>query len=280
MVDYGITKTTLNGAVYPGGSKENFVSALIAPTLSVGTGSLGGAGVTVQSVPVQDVSYVMELPTNGPWQLRVSASNIKVKIASQPILEGVGIPVEDEEAGELTLHVRGIPTDSIFADLVETHEDVHVADIQTAINQILEPWDARLSHFRNHGTQFEGMSVETATRRLYEAAGGTPREIADRFVDTLRHMGNVFHNTDAGKAPTIVAMARSGPAEDSVLTVYLKHRAGLIGLHEQKQAAAEEQRRRDEAQLQHGLSRSLARPVVGSINNGGGGNSFINDDML
>lgn len=280
MVDYGITKTTLNGAVYPGGSKENFVSALIAPTLSVGTGSLGGPAVSVQSVPVQDVSYVMELPTNGPWQLRVSASNIKVKLGSQPIMEGLGIPIEDEEAGELTLHVRGIPTDAIFAELVETHEDVHVGDIQTAINQILEPWDARLSHFRNHGTQFEGMSVETATRRLYEAAGGTPREIADRFVDTLRHMGNVFHNTDAGKAPTIVAMARSGPVEDSTLTVYLKHRAGLISLHEQKQAAAEEQRRRDEAQLQHGLSRSLARPVAGPINSGGAGNSFINDDML
>lgn len=278
MVDYGITKTTLNGAAYPGGTKENFVSAMLAPTLGVEKGSLGGAAVYVQSVPTQQVSYIMELPTNGPWQLRVGAANIKVKLANQPIVEGLGIPIGSDEAGDLTLDVRGLPTDAAFANLVETHEDVHVADIQTAIEEILKPWDARLSRFRNLGTRFEGMSQETATARLYQAAGGTPREIADRFVMRLRQMGMIFHNTDAGKAPSIVAMGRGGSG-NSVLEVYMKHRAGLVALHEHVQEQRRQQAERDQAMLARGISASLSHPVTGSIQ-GPNGNAYINNDML
>ena len=278
MVDYGITKTTLNGSTYPGGTKENFVSALLAPTLRVGRGSLGGVAVSVESVPVQQVSYLMELPTNGPWSLRVGAANIKVKLANQPIADGVDIPIGPDEGGDLTLQVRGLPTSQAFANLVETHEDVHVGDIQTAIEEILKPWDARLSTFRNQGRQFEGMTESTATARLYAAAGGTPREIADRFVMRLRQLGMIFHNTDAGKAPSIVYMGRAGDG-NSVLEVYLKHRAGLIALHQQKQEEAEERVRRDRRRYDRGLSASLSHPVGGSIQ-GPAGNSAINDDML
>lgn len=278
MVDYGITKTTLNGSIYPGGTKENFISALVAPTLKVGRGSLGGVAVSVESVPVQRVSYQMELPTNGPWTLQVGAGNIKVKLANQPIDDGVDIPIGPEEAGDLTLQVRGLPTNQIFANLVETHEDVHVADIERAIDEILKPWDARLSLFRNQGREFEGMSEMTATARLYEAAGGTPRQIADRFVNRLRQLGMIFHDTDAGKAPSIVYMGRGGDG-NRLLEVYLKHRAGLIALHQQKQEEAEERERRDRMILARGQAASLARPVVGSIQ-GPLGNAYINNDML
>ncbi|HKR22199.1 MAG TPA: hypothetical protein VJS17_06365, partial [Pyrinomonadaceae bacterium] len=278
MVDFGITKTTLNGSIYPGGTKENFISALVAPTLRVGKGSLGGVAVSVESVPVQRVSYQMELPTNGPWTLQVGAANVKVKLANQPIDDGVDIPIGPEENGDLTLQVRGLPTNQIFANLVETHEDVHVGDIEVAIDEILNPWDRRLSLFRNQGRQFEGMSEMTATARLYEAAGGTPRQIADRFVTRLRQLGMIFHNTDAGKAPSIAYMGRGG-AGGSVLEVYLKHRAGLVALHQQKQEEAEERERRARLILARGQSAMLATPVVGSIQ-GPNGNAYINNDML
>jgi len=278
MVDFGITKTTLNGSIYPGGTKENFLSALVAPTLRVGRGSLGGVAVSVQSVPVQRVSYQMELPTNGPWTLQVGAANIKVKLANQPIADGVGIPIGPEENGDLTLQVRGLPTNQIFANLVETHEDVHVGDIEVAIDEILKPWDRRLSLFRNQGREFEGMSEMTATARLYEAAGGTPRQVADRFVTRLRQLGMIFHNTDAGQAPNIVYMGRGGDG-GNVLEVYLKHRAGLVALHQQKQEEAEERERRERMILSRGQSASLATPVVGSIQ-GPNGNAYINNDML
>ena len=280
MVDYGITKTTLNDRTYPGGSKEEFITALLEPTLSVEQGELARVAVSVQSVPIQRVSYLMELPTRGDWRLRVAASNIKVKLANQPILDGVTIPIGADEGGSVMLNVHGLPNNPIFSDLVETHEDVHVGDIQTAIEEILKPWDTRLTTFRNQRTRFEGHDEETAKARLYRAAGGTPREIATRFVNTLRQKGMAFHETDAGKAPSIVAVVRSGPEENSVLDVYLQHRAGLRALHERKLEEEENRRRAEREQYDRGLSRSLARPVTAPINAGGAGNSFINDDML
>lgn len=280
MVDYGLTKTSLNDRLYPGGTREQFVTALIEPTLSVHAGELAKVAVSVASVPVQRVSYLMELPTRGNWQLRVTAANIKVKLANQPILEGVGIPIGAEEAGELTLNVRGLPTNEIFGNLVETHEDVHVADIQIAIEEILKPWDLRLSRMRNEGTRFEGFDEPTARARLYRAAGGTPREIATMFVNALRQKGMAFHETDAGKAPTIVAMSRSGPPENSVLDVYLKHRAGLIEMHQRRLEEEERRERRERAAYQQALSDSLDREVDGPINAGSAGNSHITNDML
>jgi len=279
MVDYGITKTTLNGHAYPGGSKEDFVTALLEPTLAVHDGSLGGAAVSVQSVPVQRLSYLMELPTRGTWQLKVAAANIRVKLANQPILEGVQIPIAADDANTLTMMVRGLPSNSIFGDLVEAHEDVHVDDIVTAINNILKPWDANLSRFRSQGTRFEGMTETLAKARLYRAAGGTPREVAERFVDTLRLMGNVFHQTAAGKAPSIVHIDKSGPVDDSLLEVYMRHGNALVTLAEQRLAAELERRTREREVYETAVSTSLATPVHGSINNGLG-NSFITNDML
>jgi hypothetical protein len=268
----------MNGQAYPGGGREAFVAALLEPTLAVGAGSLGGKAVSVQSVPVQELSYIMELPTSGRWRLNVSAPNIKEKIKNQPIMEGVNIPIEPDEAGNLRLEVRGLPNNAIFADLVEAHEDVHVGDMKTAIDTILKPWDTRLSNFRNQGTQFEGMTEETATARLYRAAGGTPREVAVRFADTLRHMGNVFHQTEAGKAPTIVNIDRvARPGQCAWVYLY---RAELIGLHEQRLAEERNRRRRERRAYQAGLSASLARPVTRPTNIGNEGNAFITNDML
>lgn len=277
MVDYGITRTTLNGRSYPGGSREDFIGALLQPTLRVEARGSGAVAVSVQAVPAQNVGYIMELPTRGQWQLRVAAANIKVKLENQPIIEGVHIPIGSDETGSVLLDVRGLPTNAAFGDMVETHEDVHVADIRATVEEILRPWDAALTRFHNEGRQFEAPNQVTATAALYAAAGGTPRQIADRFVETLRQKGIAFHQTDAGKAPSIVAIGRSGPAKDSVLEVYMRHRAGLIERHEQR--LEQERRAREQVAHEAAVDRSLARPVTGSIS-GSAGNSFITNDML
>jgi hypothetical protein len=180
VVDFGITRTTLNGRAFPSGpgSEDAFVAALLEPALLVARTSTGVA-VSVQSVPVQRLSYIMELPTRAAWQLQVDAQNIRVKLANQPIHPSVSIPIGPTETGSLTLHVRGRPTDNAFTDMVETHEEVHVGDIRTAISRVLRPWDARLTELCRERTRFEGVNEMSATARLYEAAGGTPTEVAN-----------------------------------------------------------------------------------------------------
>ena len=273
LVDFGITRTVLNGARYPGGGRAGFVSAIVEPRLGIERGPASVA-VFVEAVPVQRVSYIMELPTRDGWEINIAAQNIKVKLASQDTADGVGIPIGPSESGDLTLNVKGHPNDGVFADMVRTHEDVHVRDIQRAVDAVLRPWDARLNDFRRLGTRFTGPNEITAIAKLYEAAGGTPEAIGDRFADMLGDLGNAFHATPAGKGPVIVGMARRG-VFNGTLEVTLAHRAALRPLHERRLEEEAERTRFEEA-----VSASLSRPVRAPINAGGLGNSFITNDML
>lgn len=273
LVDFGITRTVLNGARYPGGGRAGFVAALVEPRLHIDRGPASVA-VSVEAVPVQRVSFIMELPTRDGWEMNIAAQNIKVKLASQDTADGVGIPIGPSESGDLTLNVKGHPSDGVFADMVRTHEDVHVRDIQRAVDAVLRPWDARLNDFRRLGTRFEGPNEMTAIAKLYEAAGGTPEAIGGRFADMLKDLGDAFHDTPAGKGPVIVNMARRG-LFNGTLEVTLAHRAALRPLHERRLEEEAERERFEEA-----VSASLRRPVVGPINAGSAGNSFITNDML
>ncbi len=274
LVDYGITRTTLNGTAFPNGpgSEDLFIAALLEPALLMQRVS-GGVAVSVQAVGLQRLSYIMELPTGGPWQLQVDKQNIAVKLGSQPMRGGLSIPIGDSESGNVTLDVKGLPSDSEFARMVETHEDVHVADIQTAINAVLKPWDDRLTRMHREEALFKGVDEQVATARLYEAAGGTPREVAMRFVARLKQMGRAFHETEAGQAPVIVDMARRGMF-NGTLEVTLQHRAALGVLHQRRL-----EREQEEREYQEAVQESMERPVRGSIQSGSG-NSFINDGML
>lgn len=274
MVDFGITKTVLNGAQYPGGGRAGFVSALAEPRLGVERGP-ASVSVFVEAVPTQRVSFVMELPTRDGWQMAVTANNIKVKLENQQRAPGVNIPIADGETTGLTLEVSGLPNNGTFADMVKTHEDVHVRDIQRAVDAVLRPWDTRLANFCRLGTRFTGPTEMAAAAQLYEAAGGTPLEIGDRFATLLRDLGDAFHDTDAGKGPVIVNIVRSGML-NRTLEVTMSHRAALGNLH---RAAREQERER--AREERGVRAHMAyRSVSGSINDRGQGDSSINNDML
>jgi hypothetical protein len=279
VVDFGITRTTMNGRAFPNGpgSEDAFVAALLEPVLLVQRTSAGVA-VSVQSVPVQRLSYIMELPSRAAWQLQVDAQNIRVKLANQPIHPSVSIPIGPTETGSVTLHVRGRPTDNAFTDMVETHEEVHVGDIRTAICRVLRPWDTRLTELCREGTRFEAVNEMSATAQLYEAAGGTPTQVAQRFAAMLKEMGRAFHLTPEGQGPVIVGATKSG-VFTKTLTVDLQHRNSLVALHQQKLEAIRQEERERRA-YQEALQESLERPVRGPINAGGLGNSFITNDML
>ncbi len=220
----------------------------------------------------------MELPTRAAWQLQVDAQNIKTKLTNQPIHPSVNIPIGPTETGSLTFVVRGRPTNNDFTDMVETHEEVHVGDIRTAISRVLRPWDARLTELCREGRRFEGTNEVIATARLYEAAGGTPTEVAQRFTAMLKEMGRAFHLTPEGQGPVIVGATKSGMFTKT-LTVDLQHRNSLVAMHRQKIEAIRQEERERRA-YQEALQESLERPVGPPINAGGLGNSFITNDML
>src|SRR5690349_20192405 len=117
--------------------------------------------------------------------------------------------------------------------MVETHEDVHVRDIEIAVNAVLRSWDAKLNEFRHTGRRFLGADQATAIARLDEAAGGTPTEIGARFASMLKRSGHLFHMMPGGEMPGVVRMVQDGPT----LEVSIQHSEGLAGLHQQRLAA-------------------------------------------
>ena len=101
--DYALTPTTLNGRRFPGVDEKGFIAALVEPALLVERVD-GGFAVSVHSVPVQRLSYIMELPRPSPWQLQAEEKDAK-EIARKlggVLKEEISVP-----PGPLTRRVKG-----------------------------------------------------------------------------------------------------------------------------------------------------------------------------
>nr|HRC87387.1 hypothetical protein [Thermoanaerobaculia bacterium] len=166
-----------------------------------------------------------------------------------------------------------------FAQMVETHEEVHVADLKQTIQEILRPWDERLQRLQREEFRVTAPSRQAAEAALYEQAGGTPSEVGQRFVEALRYKGKAFHRTATGASPTIVSVEKS--LLGGTLYVNLRHPVGLAELHRAKL-----ERRREEELRRRALDRAIAiwtynrSQGVVSINTSGEGNRYILNEML
>lgn len=204
-VDFGTTPVILNDQEFPGGNRD---SALDGPALLIETKGPGVVELSVAAEAINIVGYRMILPSAPPWTAQVPLGNLSVRIGG---VEG-GSPMSPDIVGDgqqqVTLEVKGLPNDQRFAELVELHENVHVKDLRQQIEAILLPWDRAISEFRRQGKKITAASAEEAEEKFYALVGGTPAQVATRFVNTLRDLGGAFHRSERGKSP---AIARTEP---------------------------------------------------------------------
>jgi len=198
FTDYGTTFVRLNAERFPGGSAAN---ALDAPTL-VTENTDEGVELSVASEPTQQLSYEMVLPKAGPWEARTTLDNAAVRVGNMRN-RAVDYSRHGKADDQIRLQFTGLPNDTTFAGLVETHEDHHVQDLAAIRDAILVPWDRLIRRSITEDRKVHGATQEEAMHNFYKDIGGTPAQKGKEFVDELRRRGGVFHQTGQGSAPTV-----------------------------------------------------------------------------
>jgi len=191
----GYTPPVVNGTEYnPGGAANWVQNHLLLPTITTIQGNDGIYRSTVTAVQANTLGYNMYLPTPpGPWNA----------VANKAATLGYyGIPPFDG-TGEVNLVVEGNPDNATFIQQVRAHEDVHAADIERAINQILKPWDNALQQIMDAGTEFQGATQMAAENALWTAVGGDVAQICTNLNTQWAADSHAYHQTPAGGSDSV-----------------------------------------------------------------------------
>jgi hypothetical protein len=143
----GFTPPTLNGTQILSAAAAR--GAIRAPTLSGRSNIDGTVDTWVESVPTNEASFTMQLPTNGPWSTTTAKANVATVFAAL----GLTTPAGCSTAGDTTFSVHGQPSDADFAANVRTHEDLHAADHRTGFSAVIVPWDTKLQAAQTAGNR-------------------------------------------------------------------------------------------------------------------------------
>jgi len=173
---------------------EDVADAVKAPRIVVNKVKEGEYEAVVAEVPTNYVGYRMYLPMCGPWVAQ--ATNISDTLAFAGIREDrLDFQIDHLEV-EVTGHDGKHET---LSQEVEKHENVHAGDILRLKQQYFVPWDKQLIKARDQGKRFAGATAEEAVNKVYEYAGGSPREVALAFFKATEEASRAFHKTAKGK---------------------------------------------------------------------------------
>ncbi|MCX6047082.1 MAG: DUF4157 domain-containing protein [Chloroflexi bacterium] len=185
--DMGFTPPTLNGTTIL--SDATAQGALKAPGLGGRSNPDGTESTWVSTVPTNEASFTMRLPSAGPWSTVTPKANVVALFASL----GLTAQASCGTAGNSTFSFNGKPTDADFAANVRTHEDIHAADHKIAFNTVIGAWDTKLEAAKTANRVFSGATVADAEAALFRAMGGTPNQIATaQFAEWVR-LNNITH---------------------------------------------------------------------------------------
>jgi hypothetical protein len=199
FLDFGVTPILLNDQEFPGGG--NLKIALHGPAFLIDLQD-DHVELSVAAEIINCVGYRMELPSAGPWTAQKD-----IKKVSDILVDAQHSAIDKDLLGDgtatVTVEAVGMPDNSTFADRVERHENWHVDDIKEKVKAILDPWDKAMTKFMKEGKTIVAETSKKAEEKFYEQVGGTPEQIATKFVNALRMSGNAFHGTTKGKSPWI-----------------------------------------------------------------------------
>ena len=199
FLDFGVTPILLNDQEFPGGG--NLSLALHGPAFLIDQKE-DHVELSIAAEIINRVGYRMELPSAGPWTAKDNIKRVSdILVDAQH--SAIGSYFVGDGTATVTVEAQGMPDNATFADRVERHENWHVNDIKEKVKAILVPWDKAMTKFMQAGRTIVAETEQKAEDKFYELVGGTPVQIATKFVNTLRVSGNAFHGTSLGKSPWI-----------------------------------------------------------------------------
>jgi hypothetical protein len=183
----GVTWPILNGTQF--WSHAAVRAALNRPTLKFTQLANGTVNAEVDTLPADNVGGFDEtVLAAGPWSTVAPKATIGALL---PLAACAG-------AGNTTFQAIGDPSDAEMFAANRRHEDRHATDHEAAFNASIKPWDDNLFFAFVLGTTFNGPTQADAEAALHTAMGGTPDQVADKYMDGCQAGVNTYHGTAAG----------------------------------------------------------------------------------
>lgn len=201
--ELGITPVMVNGNEIPvdAGSAASIEAALVAPT--VATTQSGTQFTARAAAPVNTVGAHVKLPqptpattVDSPALIAMRLGLAEDKVRHGWIYRSAKVEVLDRREADTTATIHGEPSDKRFDAEIKAHEMHHADDHWAAAQQIIGAWDRKLS---NPVTVGRGATAAEAEANLYQAAGGTVRQVARQLDAELTRRNDVFHASDEGR---------------------------------------------------------------------------------
>lgn len=203
----GQTTPMINGTITSTGALVR--SSLLPPTVLNVADPTGGFDSEINTVPVNAGSFDELVLGAGPWRTNITKAAFHAMFPAVPHCAG---------AGNTRFRAAGDPTDAAMKAANRRHENHHATDMQSAFNDIIVPWDQKVTAAKAAGTKFHGASAATAEAALWTAMGGTKDQIADAF--TARVVADIaaFHATAAGGPVSVSATKNPGASSNCSLS--------------------------------------------------------------
>jgi hypothetical protein len=184
----GVTWPTLNGTTF--WSRAAVRPLLNRPTLKFTQLPNGTVNAEVDTLPADNIgSFDETVLSAGPWSTVAPKATIGAQHPSLAQCAG---------AGDSTFSAIGDPSDAEMFAANRRHEDRHATDHEAAFNASVKPWDDKLFFAFVLGTTFNGATQAAAAAALHAAMGGTPDQIADKYMDGCAAGVVAYHGTAAG----------------------------------------------------------------------------------
>jgi hypothetical protein len=192
----GNTDFVLNGTPFTSGTSFTTErQALNTPRIGSATRRKGVVECWFHSVPDNEVSYEMKVLKSGAWIFVTTKANMAARFPALNACQAGG-------DGAATLVVKGMPTNEDQRRRTRTHENHHVSDYETILNDLLVPWERRVAAAHKHHQTMLGTSADDCEKKLSTAFVGqkqTPDDIVTEIIKKVNDKAGVFHRSPAGR---------------------------------------------------------------------------------
>jgi hypothetical protein len=145
----------------------------------------------ITSVPNNEASFKIVLPSNKKWRIRIS----KQKLADSFPKVNAARNCKDKN-GDAYFTVTGDPDNKDIQKSSRVHEHRHKADYKKSFQAVAGAWDKKLSDAYTKKMSFRGPDAAECKKKLYRHVGGTPKETVIKIFRSYSGAAIYYHCND------------------------------------------------------------------------------------
>ncbi|HEY8022691.1 MAG TPA: hypothetical protein VIH93_16405 [Thermoanaerobaculia bacterium] len=213
---YGETPSVFNQQEFPPTPDDQLLTAFVVNTVE----SHAGFRTSVQ-VPNQIVSWVMELPTDGPWV----SGKLSADFVAAQIGQDMDVPAQhaiNKIDGQVTVIAEGDPNDSTLVSQIRKHEHKHAKNTADVVGEIVQPWDDNLEAYAQ---EIAGKSSPDPLSMALDLKAQVPTAtaaVSKQMAREIKRRDLAYHASPDGRDPKIVAFRVEGKKGEEVVHVQLR----------------------------------------------------------